>query len=209
MKIISKYKDYYDYLKGIYGEDPLLILDRRTSTNYISYEELLNSTNPYLLQIKIGNYNYLALWYNKQLLYGDKLKPYLMDRVTAFPSIYKYNKSSDEMFLNLPELKRPFNYEFLTEVKSDSIINICYIDLIDYVNNRKFINNKYFKNIDYPNLSLLKGIGGLIEPHKAWLHITDYLSEQLTKKEPDQPVGDDIIRLQSAGFDKKTSFRNM
>ena len=29
MKIISKYKDYYDYLSGIYGEDPLKILDRR------------------------------------------------------------------------------------------------------------------------------------------------------------------------------------
>ena len=29
MKIISKYKDYYDYLVGTYGEDPKLILDRR------------------------------------------------------------------------------------------------------------------------------------------------------------------------------------
>ena len=29
MKIISKYKDYYDYLSGIYGEDPLKVLDRR------------------------------------------------------------------------------------------------------------------------------------------------------------------------------------
>ena len=29
MKIISKYKDYYDYLVGIYGEDPLAVFDRR------------------------------------------------------------------------------------------------------------------------------------------------------------------------------------
>jgi hypothetical protein len=29
MKIISKYKDYYDYLVGVYGEDPLAIFDRR------------------------------------------------------------------------------------------------------------------------------------------------------------------------------------
>ena len=27
MKIISKYKDYYDYLQGIYGVDEKLILD--------------------------------------------------------------------------------------------------------------------------------------------------------------------------------------
>ena len=55
----------------------------------------------------------------------------------------------------------------------------------------------------------MKGIGGLIDPHTAWVNLSDYLSEQLTKKEPEQPVGDDIVRLQSAGFDKKTSFRNM
>lgn len=29
MKIISKYKDYYDYLQGIYGIDDKVILDRR------------------------------------------------------------------------------------------------------------------------------------------------------------------------------------
>ncbi len=29
MKILGKYKDYYDYLQGIYGVDPLLVLDRR------------------------------------------------------------------------------------------------------------------------------------------------------------------------------------
>lgn len=29
MKIISKYKDYYDYLQGIYGVDEKLVLDRR------------------------------------------------------------------------------------------------------------------------------------------------------------------------------------
>ena len=29
MKIISKHKDYYDYIVGIYGEDPNLVYDRR------------------------------------------------------------------------------------------------------------------------------------------------------------------------------------
>ena len=29
MKIISKYKDYYDFLLGKYGVDPKLVLDRR------------------------------------------------------------------------------------------------------------------------------------------------------------------------------------
>jgi len=29
MKVISPFKDYYDFLSGVWGEDPKLILDRR------------------------------------------------------------------------------------------------------------------------------------------------------------------------------------
>ena len=32
MKIIDKHKDYYDYLQGVYGQDPLAVYDRRGST---------------------------------------------------------------------------------------------------------------------------------------------------------------------------------
>ena len=38
MKIISKYKDYYDYLVGIYGEDPKLVLDRRDN-DFFTYKK--------------------------------------------------------------------------------------------------------------------------------------------------------------------------
>lgn len=38
MKIISKYKDYYDYLQGIYGVDEKLILDRRSSEHPMYYQ---------------------------------------------------------------------------------------------------------------------------------------------------------------------------
>lgn len=31
MRILSKYKDYYDYLTGIYGEDPLLVKGNKIS----------------------------------------------------------------------------------------------------------------------------------------------------------------------------------
>ena len=34
MKIISKHKDYYDYLQGIYGIDELKVLDRRSNNPY-------------------------------------------------------------------------------------------------------------------------------------------------------------------------------
>ncbi|UOP05387.1 hypothetical protein [Conchiformibius kuhniae] len=33
MKIISKYKDFYDYLVGMYGQDPVLVYDRRDGSD--------------------------------------------------------------------------------------------------------------------------------------------------------------------------------
>ena len=39
MKIISKYKDYYDYLGGIYGRDDTLTYDRR-KTEEFPYQKL-------------------------------------------------------------------------------------------------------------------------------------------------------------------------
>lgn len=30
MKIVSKFKDYYDYLSGVWGEDPLLTYVRKS-----------------------------------------------------------------------------------------------------------------------------------------------------------------------------------
>ena len=63
MKIISKFKDFYDYLTGVYGVDPKLVLDRR---NMLNYE--LGIDTKYLLKIgthvidifvdNIGNIHY-------------------------------------------------------------------------------------------------------------------------------------------------------
>lgn len=39
MKIISKYKDYYDYLSGIYGIDEKKVLDRTQFKSYIIPED--------------------------------------------------------------------------------------------------------------------------------------------------------------------------
>lgn len=43
MKIISKFKDYYDYLIGVYGQDPLKVLDR---TKYKTYDKNLINVYP-------------------------------------------------------------------------------------------------------------------------------------------------------------------
>ena len=75
MKIISKYKDYYDYLSGVWGIDPLIVLDRT------SYDHLVP------LNRGFGNEEYQFFICGKmisgyklkgidKILFGDDLIPY-------------------------------------------------------------------------------------------------------------------------------------
>jgi hypothetical protein len=69
MKIISKHKDYYDYLQGIYGVDPLQIYDRRTD-NLVKFIPYLNEPirEPYRTHsFAINNMNYHILEYKGKL----------------------------------------------------------------------------------------------------------------------------------------------
>lgn len=45
MKIISKHKDYYDYLQGIYGIDEMMVYDRRTD-NLVRHQDIIISDSP-------------------------------------------------------------------------------------------------------------------------------------------------------------------
>lgn len=45
MKIIDRYKDYYDYLSGIYGIDELVIFDRRE--NFVLQNDSLEFPDEY------------------------------------------------------------------------------------------------------------------------------------------------------------------
>lgn len=45
MKIISKYKDYYDYLQGVYGVDELKVLDRRSDNPYTKPDTSIDQYN--------------------------------------------------------------------------------------------------------------------------------------------------------------------
>lgn len=71
MKIISKFKDYYDYLVGIYGVDEKLILDRTKFTS-LRFEPTENTR----LIFYICGMRVEGIYKNGKFLYGDDLIPY-------------------------------------------------------------------------------------------------------------------------------------
>ena len=85
MKIISKFKDYFHYLVGVYGEDPLIVLDSRECMNMNDVLDVFypRKNHNKRITLYIGGYKiegFLAgndsPYYNEsgKIYWGDKLK---------------------------------------------------------------------------------------------------------------------------------------
>lgn len=74
MKIISKYKDYYDYLSGIYGIDEKIVLDRTISKNSPNVEFYSHWNRKIVLYI--AGYVIECLCIDGKFYYGEDLKEF-------------------------------------------------------------------------------------------------------------------------------------
>lgn len=192
MKIISKYKDYYDYLTGIYGIDNNLVLDRR-----------VGDTIPYLHE---GFRLYVAGWivegyYDKdseKCYYGKALEEYGNPDIKALhylPSKHWNRDYSKSIFMG----KGLLGYWLYTKcIKDKDNINVQENCPIIYVHNKEYIR--------FPQLSKLD-LASFVKPEIIYTWIEQWLSARITEKEIHIDTRDDVTKLQSKGFNKKTSFR--
>ena len=76
MKILSKHKDYYDYLTGIHGIDPVLVYDRRLFP--VENFEKYHTHDPQTLSlhhefnIHVNNKSYLVFLREGKLYHSEK-----------------------------------------------------------------------------------------------------------------------------------------
>lgn len=204
MKIISKYKDYYDYLSGIYGEDPLLVLDRRTDSEIIKIKDLkLNGIDIFEYYILyIGKYA-IRFLINKNGIYFTKeqfeKKQENIDMAIEQFRYSAYLKLKDN-FLDQYFYSKRF---VIKEIKGKllTIEENCPIILVKL---NKF--DRCIKLIKYPILQG-SGIESILPPEEIYKILCDHLSQVNQMKEKPVPVGDDKTRILSAGFDLKSSFR--
>lgn len=189
MKIISKFKDYYDYLVGIYGEDDKLVLDRRIHDTYFKPYE--------------GVYS---------LIIGDEI----IDGYFKDNKFYWSKEDLDSISEPIkPEYGNWWRKEDITHIIKNGNVNIWHSD---QVNNKWRKHGYTLPNIIYifrPGSSIyysnpiLKNcnIQSLLSPEEIWIRISDALSNRITANEPKVPIGTDNIRIESHGFDLKKSFR--
>ena len=199
MKIISKYKDYYDYLIGIYGVDEKIILDR---TEFESFEILESKIITFFICGKTFDaYFYLP---EKRFIFGQELLdrfPRGKDRYFKWMS--KRNKARENTYVSIYDevYKRFYNAHPLIAKDSEKInekLNCPIICCISSV----YLYNGTRNYVKYPKLSDL-GIQKILPPQEIYL----MLAEWLAPKDNIEDKMTDKEKIVAAGFDLKTSFR--
>ncbi len=189
MFIVSKFKDYYDFLQGVYGVDEKLILDR---TNFVSNISLHYD----VITLFIGEYKIQGYIKEGKIYWGKEIEQFssedrwrgILGNDNEDCYYIKTEKSRDIRILKAPL--------FLGD-KCPTWKKDCPILL-------EWVKDDYIKNPILSELNIQK----VFPAHDIWLILTDWLSKRITKREPDIPIGDDKTRILSAGFDLKQSFRH-
>jgi len=234
MKIIDNKKDYYDYLSGIYGIDDLVVYDRRGSVpsdkicigdyNPFFSKKILDFSNIYC------NYDhpvaFYSDYYKKFYSYSDfrivieagyahyyiKVERYRIKEND--PITIKYTGMSEEDYWNdrYESIKNKWKYRIQTfekdkekAVEKISDAPLC-IAFYDY-NANSWEKRNTPQIIKNPILKDIPGIAGNVDPYWIWQNVYDYISSQKDKPIIDNRTNNEHI--ESAGFDKKTSFRNI
>jgi len=192
MKIISKYKDYYDYLQGAYGMDEKVVLDRRTNAQPSISPYKPNERGKYsLLTFYICDRVYhMAMDYDGVCYSGNDLVAIGAIRNEKFGSIYIPGQFS---FSAVP-LKSELNMRLGCPILMPKT---CYWG-------DGFYDPKGYWF--YPKLEPFKLIKEL---PAADIYTNLYAWIERNKVVPIKDNRTDIEKLEADGFDKKTSFRNV
>lgn len=196
MIIISKYKDFYDYLTHIYGVDDKIILDRRTKNSY-SFQFYESESKK--LTFHICGMSYDGVWHNGRFYWGEDLKQLDTRNQELIDHIINQNRYVDIIFqersLGTTNYKGKVTVQIYPyEDKTNSNIKENCPILID----QGGYNGKY----PFPRLDQFK-FNQALPPQEIYLMLTAWLSPKDVETTPMT----DKQKIVSAGFDLKTSFR--
>lgn len=203
MLIISKEKDYYDYLSGIYGVEPNLVYDRRNSeTRELDYADVLIICGKVYELYTVDGVTY----------FGEDLEPLKVD--SSQKRFYYHSDYVEEIRKNANPVKlegankqRYYDYVWVCkDVYDDPYdLNVKYDAPILLLSLKNYLNDSS-RNFLNPNLSKLN-LGSLIPAEELYLMLTTWLGLRVERlKETTIPTTDNQ-KIVNKGFDLKTSFR--
>lgn len=202
MKIISKYKDFYDYLMGIRGVDPKVILDRREGVVHkpIDLQPIAFEKKYRVIKIAICGMLYVGVRAKGGRYYWGKdlLK---LGRVEK-----KWFSDKDMLHIKDTDIYLPLENE---SVDFNDNLN-CPILFISGGGNKEFRKGRWIRPsivyVKYPKLEVY-GVQKWYSPESLYTDLSNWISSRNEEVVVDNRT--DKEKIQNAGFDKKTSFRNM
>lgn len=211
MKIISKFKDYYDYLQGIYGIDEKLILDRTKFVNKPPYGE--NAVVRFFIcgMVIEGLFRDGKFWYGKELeQFSDNKKRnwgksgnyYFVktDKTKTFGGSDSRVLKSPMKFKDWIAIQETIAYQNKKEEICPNDKYDCPIIVSSYFRNGCLTDDGYDLN---PILSEYQ-FHKVYSAQDIWFMINEWLGREKQIKE----MRTDKEKILSNGFDLQTSFRH-
>ena len=231
MKIISKFKDFYDYKVAKYGVDEKLVYTRKTYCEYsysydifnrISEKEFNKNLKDNVSLLKENNFH-------KILFIGEKLI-HLFFTENGVYTHFDIKNENDLRKLNDFQYKKEITFKdgkkfsifskfgsdwdnllsfnrkklITYDIDKDDIILNEPMLLIELIGTSKSSRYLYTYKFTYnPNLSK---IGVYIDADFVWQSLVEFLSNKRSEKEISPEVSNEN-KILSKGFDLKTSFR--
>ena len=216
MKIISKFKDYYDYLVSVYGLDEVMVYDRRT--DYLEKPSITSDDRSYHYKIAI-----CGQFYNIYL-YKDKFY-YTVDELVVLDKLLKKNRKETIVHYHWNEkdpvktTQRHFDETNKTtdiniRLRQPVVIKSYYgkmdVTKVDDNSDRYYTffdtNKKVTSSWNMCNLTEF-GLATYVPADEMYQKIYAFIS--WLKDHPEIPnKQSNEEKLLSHGFDKKSSFRH-
>ena len=223
MRIIDKNTDFYDYIQNIYPDDSLVfdrtdsfVLTKEIMCDYISIPRYWRRNNEEIYShvlLQVCNTFWLFL------LKVTKTTEWVLpsDYTIELLSTWK-NYDKPRILINLNIIQLGLSIYSIIDRDSDLYSTKTIDSFIQAINTNDY---KVLRSIDShtiyngdkkieKHIPLLKacGVADYIDPMDIFLSFEEYFSLEKTASERRDPIGiTDVDKVESHGFDKKTSFR--
>lgn len=198
MRIISKFKESYDYMLG-YGIDNNLVYERETKESFLNVKNCFDSDSVFNFCIMNRKVSVLDIDYKLVILcIGSKCFPMIINRERD-NVFYNYDDYKDFIIKSKGVIKKKFDFIFqkndLSPFENEKInIEIgCPVSVIFPNGSDEWsaITNPYLD--DYSAYSIMNGFD-------IFQEISSFLSARLADKENSRDDISDIHKHQSKGF---------
>lgn len=240
MIIISKFKDYYDFMVEKYGRDDKIILDRRIIENDvvelnehedISFRFISPNVSPYQKNNNQICFKFLVICGKIYIVKGLFCKAEEPNVQWDIFSLFTFEDLEDEKIAKeFIELVYSKDFGYFKKMKFKRKGYKDYNDLKNFFNNdknnfmievsKKIKRAIFMVDVIYrdekslrvyhktPVLEKIKGISGILPPEKIYQDLSYFIGNILTDQKEIYETSNKT-KIVKAGFDLKTSFRNM